>query len=55
MRPRSAGASWQAWDRQERRRRIAIAVAAWVIILGTAFLAVVGTFTVVTFLIIVLS
>jgi hypothetical protein len=54
MRPRSAGSSWQAWDRRERRRRT-INLIAWLITFGLAFLVVVGAFTVVAFLIIVLS
>lgn len=51
MRPRSAGATWQGWERRDRRRRIARAVLAWLVVALLGWLTLIGLLTVIGFII----
>lgn len=55
MRPRSAGASWQAWDRRERRLQGAALLAAWILLTFLSAAAVIGILTIVGFILAILG
>jgi hypothetical protein len=58
VRPRSAGATWQGWDRRarrDRRTRILVAIVAWIVLSFLASAVVIGILTIVGFVIAILG